>query len=204
MGARVPPGTPPGAGGCRTPASRTPARRPCPRRRTLRPSWPRWRRTARSRVLAILAQSPLPSASTSPPRMQAPLADPGGVLRTRHRAPSTAAVRPRATGGVSPRTAVRDSRWSTTLPLAGRPPAACLLAPSRGVRPVRGVHVACAPDRLARLGAGGTGALALTHGVTTTHGMRARSLPRSRASLGATSAWLGLKFCKVRNRQGLP
>ena len=45
---------------------------------------------------------------------------------------------------------------STTLCFSGLHHAACLLAPSSSVRPWLGVHVECAPDRLARLGSGGT------------------------------------------------
>ena len=52
------------------------------------------------------------------------------------------------TGGIS--------SLSTTLPIAGLHHAACILVPSSVVRPLLGVHVDCAPDRLARLWSGGT------------------------------------------------
>ena len=45
---------------------------------------------------------------------------------------------------------------TTTLHLAGLHHAACLLAPSRFVRPWLGWHVECAPDLLARRSSGGT------------------------------------------------
>jgi len=45
---------------------------------------------------------------------------------------------------------------TTTIPIAGRNDAACLLAHSSFVLPLLGWHVECAPDRLARLGSGGT------------------------------------------------
>jgi hypothetical protein len=45
---------------------------------------------------------------------------------------------------------------TTTLPISGLNDAACLLAPSRFVRPLLGWHVECAPDWLARLWSGGT------------------------------------------------
>src|SRR5712692_9146489 len=122
--------------------------------------------------------------------MHAPLSDPGGVLRTRHSAPRTAAFRSLDTVGVPLRTPWRAILLSTTLRISGLHHAACLLAPSSFVRPWLGVHVACAPDRLARLWSGGTCALALTHWVTTTHFMRSLSIPRLRAYLGATSARL--------------
>ena len=45
---------------------------------------------------------------------------------------------------------------TTTLHIAGLTDAACLLAPSSFVRPLLGVHVEFAPDRLARRWSGGT------------------------------------------------
>lgn len=65
----------------------------------------------------------------------APLADPGGVLRTRHSAPRTAAFRPRDTVGFPLRTALRDILLATTLPIAGLHHAAGLRVPSSFVRP---------------------------------------------------------------------
>ncbi len=53
-------------------------------------------------------------------------------------------------------TTLRDILLSTTIPFSGLDHAACILASSSFVRPLLGVHVACAPDRLARLWSGGT------------------------------------------------
>ena len=53
--------------------------------------------------------------------------------------------------------ATGNRRLTTTLPIAGLNHAACSLVPSSCVRPLLGVHVDFAPDRLARLWAGGTG-----------------------------------------------
>src|SRR5207244_9842406 len=91
----------------------------------------------------------------------APLADPGGVLPTRHRARRTAAFRRVHTVGFPLRTTWRDSLLSTTLPLAGLHPAACILAPSSFVRPLLGWPVECAPDLLPRRPSGGTCAVRL-------------------------------------------
>jgi hypothetical protein len=59
-----------------------------------------------------------------------------------------------------PRDPVRLSLWTTTGPIAGRPPAACGLVPSSFVRPLLGWHAACTPDLLARRESGGTGTYA--------------------------------------------
>jgi hypothetical protein len=85
-----------------------------------------------------------------PLERHAPRSDPGGVLTTRPGAVRTAACRPGATVGLPRRILWRDSLVSTTLRIAGLPHAACLRAPSSAVRPLRGVHVECAPARLAR------------------------------------------------------
>jgi hypothetical protein len=53
-------------------------------------------------------------------------------------------------------TCLRDILPSTTLPLSGLNHTACLLACSSSVLPFLGVHVECAPDRLARRSSGGT------------------------------------------------
>ena len=78
-------------------------------------------------------------------------------------------------------------RVTTTLQMSGLHDAACLLAPSSFVRPFLGGHVACAPDRLARRSAGGSGIVIRTHWVTATHFMRSLSIPRFRAYLGAST-----------------
>ena len=67
--------------------------------------------------------------------LPAPLVDPGGLLGPRHVAPRPAAVRPRDPVGVPRATAWRDRLSSTTIRLAGRHSAACLLAPSSAVLP---------------------------------------------------------------------
>jgi hypothetical protein len=78
------------------------------------------------------------------------------LRRTRPPAPRPAAFRPLATVGVPLCSAWRVRLLSTTLPFAGLDHAACLLLPSRSVRPWLGVHVAVTADLLARLGSGGT------------------------------------------------
>jgi hypothetical protein len=83
--------------------------------------------------------------------MHAPLSDPGGVLRTRHNAPRTAAFRPLETVGFPLCTALRDILLSTTILISGLNHAACLLVPSSFVRPLLGVHVDVTTDLLARL-----------------------------------------------------
>jgi hypothetical protein len=70
----------------------------------------------------------------------APLSDPGGVLRTRHTAPRTAAFRPLETVGFPLPTAWRDILLSTTLHFSGRNHAACILATPGFVRPLTGRH----------------------------------------------------------------
>jgi hypothetical protein len=85
----------------------------------------------------------------------APLSDPGGVLRTGHTAPRTAAFRRMQTVGFD-RDTTAALLWSTTLHISGLPHAACLLAPSSFVRPLLGWHVEFAPDLLARRSSGGT------------------------------------------------
>ena len=97
---------------------------------------------------------------------------------------------------------LQDSLVSTTRRLSGRHHAACLFVPSRSVRPFLGVHVDVTPDLLARLSSEGTCAIsARTHWVTATNCMGVRPLPRFRASLGATTAGVGVDLsapCKVR------
>src|SRR5262249_42345338 len=70
----------------------------------------------------------------------APLSDPGGVLRTCHTAPRTAAFRSVETVGVPLRTTGRDILLSTTLHFSGLHHAACLLATPGFVRPLAGRH----------------------------------------------------------------
>jgi len=123
--------------------------------------------------------------------MYALLCDPGGVLDTRLPASRTAAFRPLETVGFP--LALRALLSSTTILISGLHHPACLLTPSSSVLLLRGVHGEFATDLLARLWSGGTGALsARTHWVTITSFMRTLSIPRFRAYLGATSAWLGL------------
>jgi len=71
---------------------------------------------------------------------QAPLSDPGGVLRTRQSAPRTAAFRSVETVGFPLRTPWRDILMSTTLHISGLNHAACILATPGSVRPLTGRH----------------------------------------------------------------
>ena len=80
---------------------------------------------------------------------------------------------------------------TTTLPIAGRNDAACLLVPSSFVRPLLGGHVAFPPALLARRWSGGICLFRRTHWVTSTHCMRSLSIPRFRAYLGASKRLLG-------------
>jgi hypothetical protein len=86
--------------------------------------------------------------------MHAPLSDPGGVLDTCPDAPWTAAFRCSETVGFP--LVLRVILLSTTLHISGLNHAACILVPSSFVLPLLGVHVAFAPDLLARLSSGGT------------------------------------------------
>src|SRR5262249_44330977 len=70
----------------------------------------------------------------------APLSDPGGVLRTRHTAPRTAAFRSVETVGFPLRTPGRDILLSTTLHFSGLSHAACVLATPGSIRPLAGRH----------------------------------------------------------------
>jgi len=70
----------------------------------------------------------------------APLSDPGGVLRTRHSAPRTAAFRSVETVGFPLRPTWRDILVSTTIPISGLNHAACILATPGSVRPLTGRH----------------------------------------------------------------
>jgi hypothetical protein len=88
--------------------------------------------------------------------LHAPLSDPGGGLDTCPRVAKTAAFRPLETVGFPLSTSLRVLLLSTTLPIAGLQHAACILVPSRSVRPWLGVHVEITPDLLARLWSGGT------------------------------------------------
>ena len=70
----------------------------------------------------------------------APLADPGGVLDTRHNAARIAAFRRLHTVGFPLDTSLRDLLMTTTLHIAGLHHAACLLATPGSVRPLTGRH----------------------------------------------------------------
>jgi hypothetical protein len=70
----------------------------------------------------------------------APLSDPGGVLRTRHTAPRTAAFRSLETVGFPLDTALRDILLTTTILISGLNHAACILATPGFVRPLTGRH----------------------------------------------------------------
>jgi hypothetical protein len=83
--------------------------------------------------------------------MHAPLSDPGGVLDTCLGVSRTAAFRPLETVGFPLSMPLSVILLTTTLPIAGRHHAACILVPSRSVRPLLGVHVDITPDLLARL-----------------------------------------------------
>ena len=88
--------------------------------------------------------------------LPAPLSAPGGVLDTCPGVSRTAAFRPLETVGFSLSTSLRVILLSTTIPLSGLHHAACILVPSRSVRPLLGVHVDITPDLLARRWSGGT------------------------------------------------
>jgi hypothetical protein len=133
-------------------------------------------------------RSPVPELPLWRP---APRSDPGGVLGARHLTSRTAAFRPRETVGFPLHTALRAILLSPTLLFSGLHHAACLRVPSSSVHPLLGLHVECTTDLLARRSSGGTCALALTHWGATTNVMGFRPIPRSRASLGATSAGFG-------------
>ena len=150
----------------------------------------------------LVARSPFPGmlpgargcshVPTSPLCMPALLSDPGGVLGTRHVAPSTAAFRPLETVGFLLDTTLRSLLLSTTLLLSGLHHTACILATPGSVHPIAGIAHGCAPDLLARLSSGGMGAiLARTHWVTTTSFLGSLPIPRFWASLGTTRAGLG-------------
>jgi hypothetical protein len=72
--------------------------------------------------------------------VHAPLSDPGGVLRTRHTAPRTAAFRPLETVGFPLGPALRDILLSTTILISGLNDAACILATPGSVQPLTGMH----------------------------------------------------------------
>jgi len=92
------------------------------------------------------------SPSVCMPRSQTPVVS----CPTRPIARRTAAFRRLHTVGFPLRTTLRDILLSTTLHLAGLHHAACILAHSSFVRPLRGWHVEFAPDLLARRSSGGT------------------------------------------------
>src|SRR5437016_1466570 len=96
--------------------------------------------------LSTMRSSPRGTDTCSPP-LRSPQPR---VSRSRIRLLRTAAFRPLATVGLPLATALRDILSSTTLRIAGLDHAACLLVPSRSVRPLLGVHVDVAPDLLAR------------------------------------------------------
>ena len=124
-----------------------------------------------------------------PPAACRPRSQPPGVSWTRALAPP--GLRPSGPGTPSacPRCGLRTLLWTTTLPLAGRHPAADLLVPSRFGRPWLGVHVDGTPDLRARRCSGGIGtATVRTHWVTRTHVMGSLPMPRFRIYLGTSSA----------------
>ena len=90
-------------------------------------------------------------------------------------------------------TALRIILWTTTLHISGLHHTAYILVPSSFALPLLGVHVDFTTDLLARLWSGGTCTLSVrTHWVTTTHFMGFLPIPRFRAYLGTSSAWLAL------------
>src|SRR5262249_23184895 len=115
-------------------------------------SWPG--RSAQPTPGLRVARSPIPGLSPGPRWLSqlpqfplcrhAPLSDPGGVLRTCHTAPRTAAFRRLQTVGFCRNTAAA-LLLSTTLHISGLHHAACLLAHSSFVRPLLGWHVEFAP-----------------------------------------------------------
>ena len=124
--------------------------------------------------------------------LHAPLFDPGGVPNPCLDALRTAAFRPLEPVSVPLPTALRAILLSTTLPIAGLDHAACLLAPPGSAHPLARMHAGVLLTCWLGFRQGGLAPGVLTYWGTTTNCMGFHPIPRSRASLGATTAMLGL------------
>src|SRR2546426_11672980 len=124
--------------------------------------------------------------------MHAPLLDPGGVLDACLSASRAAAFRPLETVGFPLDPTWRDILVSTTILIAGLHHAACILATPGSVQPLAGMHAGSLLTCWRGFRQVGREPFpVLTHWATTTNFMGLRPIPRLRAYLGATSAWLG-------------
>ena len=115
------------------PSSLPPARSPCPIRRMLLPSLPRWRRTSRRRVLSLLAQYPHTVASPIRPMPAVmPRGRPSRKASCGLRAGRTLYALSQQSCSYSAASSMATARWTMLsatagLPIGRCPPSACSL-----------------------------------------------------------------------------